>query len=102
MPTLFIKEPISADTPLYSSRIIDTYVRLLQRRYGDVNIDEVLDYAGMKAYEITDQGHWFTQKQIDRFYAVVVDAFLRYYDRTQVVNITDHAMDMSRQVRKVS
>jgi HD superfamily phosphodiesterase len=25
----------------------------------------------MKAYEINDQGHWFTQKQIDRFFAIV-------------------------------
>lgn len=57
--------------PLYNSRIIDTYIKLLKHRYSYVNIDEILDYAGMKAYEIADQGHWFTQKQIDRFHAIV-------------------------------
>jgi hypothetical protein len=62
---------ISSSTPLYNSRIIDTYIRLLRHNYSDIDIDEVLDYADMKAYEIADQGHWFTQKQIDRFYAIV-------------------------------
>jgi HD-GYP domain-containing protein (c-di-GMP phosphodiesterase class II) len=57
--------------PLYNSRIIDTYIKLLKQRYSYVNIDEILDYAGMKAYEIADQGHWFTQEQIDRFHAIV-------------------------------
>jgi HD domain/GAF domain len=65
------KELPTADEPLYNSRIIDTYVRLLKCKYDYVNIDEVLDYAGMKAYEIADQGHWFTQAQIDRFHAIV-------------------------------
>lgn len=65
------KHAISPSTPLYNSRIIDTYIRLLRQKYSYVDIDEVLDYAGMKAYEIADQGHWFTQKQIDRFHASV-------------------------------
>jgi putative methionine-R-sulfoxide reductase with GAF domain len=57
--------------PLYNSRLIDTYIKLIKQRYSFVNIDEILDYAGMKAYEIADQGHWFTQEQIDRFHAIV-------------------------------
>ena len=56
---------------IYNSRIIDSYIQLLKRRYSFVDIDEILEYAGMKAYEVSDQGHWFTQKQIDRFYAIV-------------------------------
>ncbi len=65
------KEPISPDTPLYNSRIVDTYIKMLKRKFSYVDIDEVLDYAGMKAYEIADQGHWFSQKQIDRFHAII-------------------------------
>jgi len=65
-------KPISSDTPLYNSRIVDTYVKLLKRKYNYVDIDEVLEYAGMKAYEVADQGHWLTQDQIDRFYAIVL------------------------------
>jgi HD-GYP domain-containing protein (c-di-GMP phosphodiesterase class II) len=66
-------EPIKPDTPLYSSRIVDTYIKLLKRKYTYVDIDEIIDYAGMKAYQVADQGHWFTQKQIDRFYSAVLE-----------------------------
>ncbi len=59
------------DTPLYNSRIVDTYIKLLKRKYTFVDIDEVLDYAGMKAYEVADQGHWFSQEQIDRFHSIL-------------------------------
>ncbi len=31
-----------------------------------------LDYAGMKPYEVADQGHWFTQIQVDLFYERLV------------------------------
>jgi HD-GYP domain-containing protein (c-di-GMP phosphodiesterase class II) len=67
------QEPTCAQTPLYSSRIIDTYIKLLKSRYSFVDIDEILDYAGMKAYQVADQGHWFSQEQIDRFYAIVLE-----------------------------
>jgi HD-GYP domain-containing protein (c-di-GMP phosphodiesterase class II) len=60
------------NTPLYNSRIIDTYIRLIKRHYSYVNIGELLNYAGMKPYEVADQGHWFTQEQIDRFYVRLV------------------------------
>lgn len=60
------------DYPLYNSRIIDTYIRLVKSRYDRVNVGELLEHAGMKAYEIADQGHWFSQVQIDRFYEKLV------------------------------
>lgn len=60
--------------PLYNSRIIHSYVAMLKKRYPDVNIREILEYAGMKPQEVDDQGHWFTQSQIDRFYERVVQS----------------------------
>ncbi|MBW2593685.1 MAG: HD-GYP domain-containing protein [Deltaproteobacteria bacterium] len=54
--------------PLYNSRGINVYVKLLNQRYPHVNIREILNYAGMAPYEVADQAHWFTQKQINRFY----------------------------------
>jgi HD-GYP domain-containing protein (c-di-GMP phosphodiesterase class II) len=57
---------------LYNSRIIDTYIRLIRRKYDHINLNEILDYAEMKAYEVADQGHWFTQKQVDLFYEKLV------------------------------
>jgi HD-GYP domain-containing protein (c-di-GMP phosphodiesterase class II) len=60
------------DKPLYNSRIIDTYLKLIKSKYSFVNIGELLDYAKMKPYEVADQGHWFTQEQVDLFYEKLV------------------------------
>lgn len=54
--------------PLYNSRIIDTYIKLIKRKYSYINIDELLSYAGIETYQVSDEGHWFTQAQIDLFY----------------------------------
>lgn len=59
-------------TPLYNSRIIDTYIKLVKNRYSYINVSELLSSAGMQSYEVADQGHWFTQEQIDRFYEKLV------------------------------
>jgi HD-GYP domain-containing protein (c-di-GMP phosphodiesterase class II) len=64
--------PKNIDRPLYNSRIIDSYIRLIKHRYVHVNISELLEYAGMKEYEVADQAHWFSQGQIDRFYEKLV------------------------------
>lgn len=62
------KNDFFKEDPLYNSRIINSYIKLIKRKYPGVNINELLDYADMKPQEVDDQGHWFTQSQIDRFY----------------------------------
>ena len=57
---------------LYNSRIIDIYLKLLKKHYPAVDTVELLRYADMKPYEVADQGHWFTQEQIDKFYSQLV------------------------------
>ncbi len=52
---------------LYNSRIMDTYLKLLARKYRQVDVRELLAHAGLEPYEVADQGHWFTQEQVDRF-----------------------------------
>lgn len=54
--------------PLYNSRIIDTYIKLIKRKYSFVNVTDLLNHANMTPYEVADQGHWFNQEQIDLFY----------------------------------
>jgi HD-GYP domain-containing protein (c-di-GMP phosphodiesterase class II) len=61
-----------SESPLYNSRIIDSYIRLIRFKYNYVNIHELLDFAGMKDYQVADQAHWFTQVQVDRFYEKLV------------------------------
>ena len=62
-----LKQP-SPDRPLYNSRILDNYIKLIKKRYQDINIQEILDYAGISLYQIADEGHWFTQKQVNLFH----------------------------------
>ncbi|ACH37498.2 LOW QUALITY PROTEIN: sensor histidine kinase response regulator, GAF domain-containing [Citrifermentans bemidjiense Bem] len=52
---------------LYNSRILLTYLNLLNSRYGEVDHADILDYAGISPYQVTDAAHWFTQSQVDRF-----------------------------------
>lgn len=61
-----------SDEPLYNSRIIDTFLKLISKRYPHVNVTELLSYAGMKAHQVADQGHWFNQEQVDRFHDKLV------------------------------
>jgi HD-GYP domain-containing protein (c-di-GMP phosphodiesterase class II) len=65
-------DPQYADPPLYNSRIIHAYIQLVKKQYSDVNIPELLRYSRMNTQEVDDQGHWFTQRQIDLFYERLV------------------------------
>ncbi len=56
------------NTPLYNSSIIDTYIKLIKSRYNFISVEELLSYAGMTPLEVADQGHWFTQDQVNLFY----------------------------------
>ena len=62
------------DEPLYNSKIISTYLKLLKRRYPFVDVSSLLSRSGMAQYQTEDEGHWFTQAQVDLFYEGVVKA----------------------------
>lgn len=62
------------DERLYNSRIIDTYLKLIKARYPHVDIDRLVRQSGMEPYEVADQGFWFTQEQVNRFYENTVKA----------------------------
>jgi len=63
---------MSDDRPLYNSRIIGTYIKLISNKYSYINVTELLEYSGMTPYEVADPGHWFTQNQVDLFYERLV------------------------------
>lgn len=58
----------SEEPALYSSNIISTFLKLIRNKYSFVDITELLEFAGMELYQVNDDGHWFTQTQVDRFY----------------------------------
>jgi PAS domain S-box-containing protein/putative nucleotidyltransferase with HDIG domain len=59
------------NTPLYNSRIIKSYVEYLKRYLPDVDIDLLLKYADIETYQLDDEGHWLTQRQVDRFHDIL-------------------------------
>ncbi|MDH3541599.1 MAG: histidine kinase, partial [Desulfobulbaceae bacterium] len=56
------------DEPLYNSRIVNNYIKLIKNQYSYINIEELLIQAGMELYQVEDEGHWFTQNQINKFH----------------------------------
>jgi hypothetical protein len=60
------------DDPLYNSRLIKKYVEYVEKFHPNVNIDSILNHSGITNYELEDQGHWFTQRQVDRFYEILL------------------------------
>jgi HD-GYP domain-containing protein (c-di-GMP phosphodiesterase class II) len=58
---------------LYNSRIIDTYIKMLKKQHPEIDAGMALEYANMQGYQVADQSHWFTQKQIDLFYEKLVE-----------------------------
>ncbi|MBS1238363.1 MAG: hypothetical protein H6R39_23, partial [Deltaproteobacteria bacterium] len=60
-----------SDVPLYSSRLIKNYIEYLNEHNPEVDIEFLINYAGITSYELEDGGHWFTQTQIDRFHEVM-------------------------------
>lgn len=56
------------DAQLYNSSIIDTYIKLIKSKYNFVNVGELLGHAKMSPLEVADQGHWFTQEQVNLFH----------------------------------
>jgi len=58
---------------LYGSRGIDIYLKLVRQKYPQVDIARLLEYAEMKPYQVKDEGHLFSQRQINRFHEKLVE-----------------------------
>ncbi|MBN2298630.1 MAG: GAF domain-containing protein, partial [Deltaproteobacteria bacterium] len=56
------------NVPLYSTRIIKTYLEYLNRYYPDIACRSLLEYADITEYEIAEPAHYLTQNQINRFH----------------------------------
>ncbi len=56
------------DIPLYNSRLSNTYIKLISKKYDYIDINKLLLHSKMELYQVEDEGHWFTQEQVDLFY----------------------------------
>ena len=62
------------DSPqIYNSRILKCYSGYLSEHYPSIDIDQILDFAGVSKFELDDPGHWFNQEQVDRFQEKIVE-----------------------------
>jgi PAS domain S-box-containing protein/putative nucleotidyltransferase with HDIG domain len=66
-----LSENITDNTPLYNSRIIKNYVEYLRVYSPDIAVSLLLEYADIEPYQLDDEGHWLTQKQVDRFHEML-------------------------------
>jgi len=58
---------------LYNSRVIDTYLKYIRKKYHNkINETELLNYCGIKSFEVKDEDAWFTQTQINKFHEKLV------------------------------
>lgn len=53
---------------LYSTRILDPFIKLIARQYAHVDVGKILAHAGITPWEIADNSHWLTQEQVTRFH----------------------------------
>jgi len=60
------------ETPLYSIRIIRSYIDHLHKNYPQINIDKLLDHAGISKFQYNDDGYWYNQRQANRFQEILV------------------------------
>ena len=56
------------EAPLYNSRLINNYIEYLKKFYPHIDIGVLMRRAEMTTHQLEDGGHWFTQRQIDRFH----------------------------------
>ncbi len=60
------------DVPLYSSKLTKNYIEYLKQHYPDIDLNPLIDYAGIALHQLEDEGHWLTQDQVDRFNEIIV------------------------------
>ena len=61
------------EAPIYNSRLFKNYIEYLTVHHPDVDIAPILQYAKMAPYQLEDEGHWFTQEQVNRFHEKVAE-----------------------------
>ena len=63
---------INEDKPLYNIRIIRNHVDFVKKNFPKININNLLDYAGISKLQFNDFGYWCTQRQINKLNEILV------------------------------
>ena len=57
---------INEDTPLYNIQIIRNHVNFIKEKFPQINIESLLNYAGITKLQFNDLGYWCSQRQINK------------------------------------
>jgi PAS domain S-box-containing protein/putative nucleotidyltransferase with HDIG domain len=57
--------------PIYNSRILKNYLEYISKHYPEISTSKIIEYTGIFNYQVNDEGHWFTQQQVNRFHEIV-------------------------------
>ncbi len=61
-----------ATQELYNSRILAVYCKLIRARYPGLDLERLSQQCDIRLSEIDDEGHWFSQAQVNAFYNAAV------------------------------
>ena len=64
---------INQETPLYNIRIVKNHIDYVSKVYPEIDVDEILNYSGISRLQFNDLGYWCNQRQMNRFYDVLVE-----------------------------
>lgn len=74
MDTLDTNPAARAHEPrLYSVRITWGYIEYIRKHHPEVDINSILEHAGISPLDFKDPGYWFTQEQVDRFGDICIE-----------------------------
>jgi PAS domain S-box-containing protein len=82
---------------LYNSRIISAFLEYFKNVRPDIDIQEVLKNSNITPYEVEDEGHWLTQRQVDGFH----DAVMRQTDDPSIFREAGRYMASSRSLNAI-
>ena len=82
---------IDDQTPLYNSGILGNYIHYLQSLQPDVDVDTLLHCCGITRLDLNDEGHYFTQQQINTFHRCLDE---RLSDPELAYKVGLHALHM--------
>jgi PAS domain S-box-containing protein len=55
------------NTPLYNIQIIRNHIDFVRQKFPEINIESLLNYAGITKLQFNDLGYWCSQRQINKF-----------------------------------
>jgi signal transduction histidine kinase/CheY-like chemotaxis protein len=62
------------DRLLYNSKILSAFVKLAQKKYPQADLRAVFRGSGIEPHQVDDEGHWFSQGQVNLFFERLVQA----------------------------